>query len=168
MKALIAAIALVAATPATGRAQLDEGDLQIVTYLHTINQVEMDAGKLAQLRGSTEMKQLGATLVIDHTAADERLLAYAQQHGLSSIPVEAPDPDHQPIVEAQQQLAQESGRDFDAAFLGVVPEAESAELKFVEDAVARVSDPQLEQILRDFELVLRSHEIALGNAQSSI
>jgi predicted outer membrane protein len=167
MKARIFALALaLVALPATVRAQLAEGDLQIVSYLHSINQIEMDAGQLAQLRGTTPMQQLGATLVIDHTAADQRLLAYARHHGLSGIPVEAPDPDHAPIIEAQQNLSQASGRDFDAMFLGVVPDAQSAELKYVEDAIARVADPELEQILRDFELVLKSHEIEIGNFES--
>ena len=168
MKARIAALALaLVALPATVSAQLAEGDLQIVSYLHTINQIEKDAGQLAQLRGTTPMKQLGATLVIDHTAADERLVDYARRHGVQSIPLETPDPDHQLLVEAQRdQLSQDSGRDFDATFMGVVPDAQAAELKYVDDAIARARDPALEQMLRDFELVLKSHEIAFGNFQS--
>jgi putative membrane protein len=166
-RSVVLVIALVG-LPATVRAQLGEGDLEIVSYLHTINQVEMDAGQLAQLRGTTAMKQVGATLVIDHTAADQRLVAYARRHGIQQIPLETPDPDHAPIVEAQQDLEQESGRDFDAMFLGVVPDAQTAELKYVDDAIARVADPELEQILRDFQLVLKSHEIAFGNVQSGL
>lgn len=51
--------------------------------LHHVNQEEIQTGKLAQQNGgSQDVKSYGEMLVRDHTAADQKLMSYAQQKGL--------------------------------------------------------------------------------------
>ena len=51
--------------------------------LHHVNQEEIQIGKLAQQnRESQDVKSYGEMLVRDHTAADQKLMSYAQQKGL--------------------------------------------------------------------------------------
>ena len=165
-RSLVIALALV--VPQIGAAQVTMGsdDAQVVTYFHAVNQIEIEVGGLAQRNGTSAMREFGGTLVADHTFADKRLVAYAQSHGMATIPVEAPiDPDHRPIADALEQLKTLRGSDFDDEFLNVVPDAQDAEVQTIEDAIATVDDPALEQILRDFEQVMKSHVIAVGNLQ---
>jgi predicted outer membrane protein len=166
-RSLVIALAL-ALAPQIVAAQVTMGsaDAQIVTYFHTVNQIEIEVGGLAKRNGTSAMRELGGTLVTDHTYADKRLVAYAATHGMATIPVEAPiDPDHRPVADALEQLKTLRGSDFDDAFLAVVPDAQDAEVQTIEDAIATVDDPALEQILRDFEYVMKSHVIAVGNLQ---
>jgi|HubBroStandDraft_6_1064221.scaffolds.fasta_scaffold394243_2 predicted outer membrane protein len=169
MKPRSLAIALaLAIVPQIGAAQatMDSGDAQIVSYFHLVNQIEIEVGNLAKRNGTSPMREFGGTLVADHTYADKRLVAFAQTHGMATIPVEAPiDPDHRPVADAIDHLKTLRGSDFDDAFLDVVPDAQDAEVQNIEDAIATVDDPALEQILRDFEYVMKSHVITVGNLQ---
>ncbi|HYI00772.1 DUF4142 domain-containing protein [Hyalangium sp.] len=60
--------------PADERAMLER--------LHHVNQMEIQLGRLAQQNGmSQDVKSYGDMLVKDHTAADQKLMTYAQQKG---------------------------------------------------------------------------------------
>jgi putative membrane protein len=147
---------------------LDDTSTRIVTYLHAIDQIEIDVGKLAQNRGTAPMRVLGATLVADHTATDRDLVAYARRHGMRVIPTDAPiDPDHRPVADAQAKLKTLRGNDFDTAFLGVMPAAQDAEAATIEDALATVEDPELEQVLRNTLPELKSHVTAVNSLKAS-
>jgi predicted outer membrane protein len=168
-RSLFVAIALCApAVAADPPPPLDDTATRIVTYLHAVDQLEIDVGKLAQSHGTASMRVFGATLVADHTATDRDLVAYARRHGMRSIPTDAPiDPDHRPVADAQARLKTLRGNDFDAAFLDVMPAAEDAEAATIEDAIASVQDPELEQILRNTEPQLKSHVTAINSLKST-
>src|SRR5204862_225533 len=52
----------------------------VLTKLHHANQMEIEAGKLAQTKGESKaVKTFGKTLVSDHTAADKQVVALAKQ-----------------------------------------------------------------------------------------
>src|SRR5215213_1268077 len=52
----------------------------VLSKLHHANQMEIEAGKLAQEKGSSKaVKAYGKTLVRDHSAADKKVLATAKQ-----------------------------------------------------------------------------------------
>ncbi|HEX4452034.1 MAG TPA: DUF4142 domain-containing protein [Kofleriaceae bacterium] len=147
---------------------LDDTSTKIVVYLHAVDQLEIDVGKLAQARGTASMRVFGATLVADYTATDRDLVAYARRHGMRTIPADAPiDPDHRPVADALARLKTLRGTDFDAAFLGVMPAAEDAEAQTIEDALAAVQDSELEQILRNVEPALKSHVTAVNSLKST-
>ncbi len=147
---------------------LDDTSTRIVTYLHAIDQLEIDVGKLAQTHGTPSIRVFGATLVADHTATDRDLVEFVHRHGMHTIPADAPiDPDHRPVADAQAKLKSLHGGDFDAAFLDVMPAAEDAEAQTIEDAIASVQDPELEQILRNALPQLKSHVTAVNSLKST-
>jgi putative membrane protein len=90
--------------------------------LHHINQMEIQVGKLAQQNGqSQDVKSYGEMLVTDHSAADEKLMAYAQGKKLK---LGSPKPLNE--VERKAMAAQKAaveklqalkGQPFDADFL---------------------------------------------------
>jgi len=166
-RSLVIALAL-ALAPAIAAGQsastMSSDDAHVVSYFHLVNQIEIDVGGIAKRNGTSAIREFGGTLVADHTYADKRLVAYANKHGMETIPMDAPiDPDHRPVADALDTLKKLRGSDFDDALLGVLPDAQDAEVQNIEDAIATVDDPELEQILRDFEYVMKSHVIAVGN-----
>ena len=73
----IAASLFLAATSAAAQAP---NDAQIASIVVTANQVDIDAGKLAQSRGSNaEVKAFGKQMVTDHTAVNKQAVALAKK-----------------------------------------------------------------------------------------
>jgi putative membrane protein len=73
----VAASLLLAATAASAQAP---NDAQIASIVVTANQVDIDAGKLAQSRGSNpEVKAFGKQMVTDHTAVNKQAAALAKK-----------------------------------------------------------------------------------------
>jgi predicted outer membrane protein len=59
-------------------------DNTVLMKMHRTNQLEIRVGKLAQSRGSTaKVRSFGATLVKDHTANDQKVVALAKKLGVS-------------------------------------------------------------------------------------
>lgn len=72
-----AASLVLAATAAAAQAP---NDAQIASIVVTANQVDIDAGKLAQSRGSnSEVKAFGKQMVTDHTAVNKQANALAKK-----------------------------------------------------------------------------------------
>lgn len=168
-RSLVIALALGVTQPiaAAQPAALSSEDLHVVIYVHAMDRLEIYIGGLAMQRGA-RVRDLGQALVDDHTLADKRLIAYARKHGLETIPVESPiDPDHRPLADAEDELLSLSGKEFDDVFIGVMPDVLDAEEQALEDAIATVDDPELEQILRDLDGAKRSHITAIGNLEST-
>jgi putative membrane protein len=73
----VAAALFLAATTASAQAP---NDAQIASIVVTANQVDIDAGKLAQSRGSNpEVKAFGKQMVTDHTAVNKQAAALAKK-----------------------------------------------------------------------------------------
>jgi putative membrane protein len=98
----------------TQAAQISPPDEQFFTDAAQTNIAEVDAGHLAVQKGtSPAVKQLGQTLIADHTRAQDQLRQIAQQKGL-----QLPDGPNQEQQAMAQRLSQaKQGRaDFDTAF----------------------------------------------------
>src|SRR5690606_741299 len=68
---------LLAAVPAWGQAP---NDAQIASIVVTANQVDIDAGKLAQSNaGNAEVKAFGKQMVTDHTAVNKQAAALVKK-----------------------------------------------------------------------------------------
>jgi putative membrane protein len=73
----LAASLFLAATPAAAQAP---NDAQIASIVVTANQVDIDAGKVAQSKGSNaEVKAFGKQMVTDHTAVNKQAAALAKK-----------------------------------------------------------------------------------------
>ena len=171
MKARSLAIVLALfVVPQVARAQpiaLSGDDLRAISYLHSINRVEIYVGGIAAQRGS-RVRDLGYALVDDHTISDARLIAYARKHGIETIPVESPiDADHRRVADSIDKFRSLSGNEFDDAFLNVMPAVFESEQQTIEDGIATVDDPELEQILWDIDGAKRSHVTASSNLENT-
>ena len=78
--------------PAAARVDADEAwdnvsdDVKILSILHAKNQEEIEAGRLAQDRGtSEEVRSFGEHMVKDHTDADKRVQNVARERNLSLL-----------------------------------------------------------------------------------
>ena len=81
MKRNILAIALVTGALAAGGALAQApNDAQIAHIVVTANQVDIDAGKLAESKGSTaDVKSFGKQMVTDHSGVNKQATALAQK-----------------------------------------------------------------------------------------
>src|SRR5271154_6928460 len=81
----------VMAEPGEGADELTfEG--QLLLTLHGANKMEMGAGQLAMIKGTSDgIRQFGAELVKDHSAADEQVLALAAKRNVTVPAVVPPD-----------------------------------------------------------------------------
>lgn len=78
MKTSVLAALLAAAAFASAHAQQGPSDPQIAHIVVTANQVDIDAGKLAQKKGSTkDVRDFGKQMVADHTAVNQQATALA-------------------------------------------------------------------------------------------
>jgi putative membrane protein len=66
-------------------------DQEIVMELHHDRENDIGIGRLAEQRAVTPgVRELGARLVRDHAAADERLRAYAEANGVDPVRIDTP------------------------------------------------------------------------------
>ena len=142
----LAGLALAAATaPALATAQ-SINDAQIAAIVVTANQVDIDAGKLAEMKGSSaQVKAFGKQMVTDHTGVNKQATALVTKLGVkpednaTAQALKAGGADH------VKQLTSLSGAAFDKAYVDhevayhqqvldavdktLIPSAQNAELK---------------------------------------
>ena len=180
--ALCAALAIPFAADADNtaksNAKLDTNDMQVLAHEHAVNQMEIDAGKLAQKQGSTQaVKSYGQMLVKDHTQSDRDITAFAKKHG-QTIPAEKATTDEQKKEmqdnkDAMVRLKNMKGADFDREFLQTMATGHDMELAKIDTFVGQVKDPELQTMLKDMKPVLQKHadqarDLSKNNAQASI
>jgi putative membrane protein len=127
----------------------------VLSKLHHSNQMEIEAGKLAQERGqSKDVKSFGKTLVTDHTAADKKVLALAKTEKID-LPAETGKGD------MMDKLKSASGPDFDRTFAARMLDDHQNDVAEAKEARDRTSDAKLKALLGAIIPVLEKHrEIA--------
>lgn len=124
-----------AATGAQQQAALD--DAEVLSRLHHINQLEIQAGKLAADKGQLQqVKSYGQMLQKDHAKADQDLTAFAKQHKIDvREPKALSDADRQDLAD-MDQLPQKLGNsgDFDRAFADAMLQGHSDAIAMIEMA----------------------------------
>jgi putative membrane protein len=136
---------------------------KIVAKLHRVNQMEIDAGKMAEDKGSTKAVQdFGAELVRDHEAADKKVLAFAGKAGIDASSTAASSPADQAEDRSDQQnmdqLHHLSGAAFDRQFASAMQEGHAKTITAVTSAQSAVGDKQLKALLGNLLPTLRKHE----------
>jgi putative membrane protein len=147
MKAIVLTAALVFATTGAFAQEGAPNDAQIAHIVVTANQVDIDAGKLAETKGSNpEVKKFGQQMVKDHTAVNKQATALAKKLGVK--------PEDNPTSRSLAQGGRENvahlkelkkGAEFDKAYIDhevayhqavldamdktLIPNAKNAELK---------------------------------------
>jgi putative membrane protein len=149
----------------TDRGSMDQGkkltDDQVLRKVHHINLEEIDAGKLAQQKGTTrEVKDYGATLVRDHTKADTdtKTLASKMNVDLEKVKDDARHREKQQAMQDKMdQLKKMTGKEFDRTFAQMMADGHRQAIAMVK--AARVdAKPELKSFLDQLLPVLQKHE----------
>ena len=126
----------------------------VLGKLHHANKMEIDAGKMAEKNGkSAEVKNLGKTLVKDHTTADKKVTALAKQEHVdlgASTPASSGG-DH-------DMSNMGTGAEFDSKFAQAMVDGHKQTIEEVTSARDNTSDPKLKKLLGDLQPTLQKHE----------
>jgi putative membrane protein len=149
-------------TKSTAKEKLSETDLQTMAFVHHVNQMEIDMGKLAQTKGTTAgIKDYGKMLVKDHTSADKDLMALAKKNG-ATIPAFKPtDEADQKEMKDQKDMAAHlktmKGAEFDKEFLTMMVEGHEKVLAKLDTMSSSSQSPELQTYLKDLKPALQKH-----------
>jgi putative membrane protein len=140
--------------PADPKAQLER--------LHHINQHEIQLGRLAQQNGlSQDVKSYGEMLVRDHTAADERLMSYAQQKGFKLSEPKPMNDVERKAMDAErasmEKLRVLKGQPFDASLLASMVGGHDMALGKLMAAQQNVTDAGMTPLLQQHTQVVTQH-----------
>ena len=149
-----AATAADPATPPAAGAPADEGPPpgEVLTKLHHSNQMEIEAGKLAQEKGTAKaVKAYGKTLVRDHTAADKQVMALAKQ---LKIEFETMPEMKNAKLEAAKGA---TGAEFDQMFAAAMLEDHTRDVAEASAARDATKNPKLKRLLTALVPKLEKH-----------
>jgi putative membrane protein len=140
--------------PADPKAQLER--------LHHINQKEIQLGRLAQQNGmSQDVKSYGEMLVRDHTAADERLMSYAQQKGFKLSEPKPMNDVERKAMDAErasmEKLKVLKGQPFDSSFLASMVGGHDMALGKLMAAQQNVTDAGMTPLLQQLTQSVTQH-----------
>jgi putative membrane protein len=127
-------------------------------------QMEVQMGQLAEQKSqSQEVKDLGQTLVRDHTEANQKLEKIAQQKGITLS--QTTDPKHQHEL---TKLQSQSGTEFDKAFVRSAIKDHQKDIAEFERAEKMVQDPDLKAFISECLPKLRNHLQMAQNAARTL
>jgi putative membrane protein len=150
---LVAALTFTLAVPAVAGADDGPDPADVLGKLHHANQMEIEAGKLAQEKGdSKQVKAYGKTLVKDHTAADKKVMATAKQ-----LKVELPK-DMPPMKDDKMEEAKAAtGPDFDKKFAEAMLDDHKKDVEETSEARDKTTNPKLKKLLAGLVPTLEKH-----------
>ena len=138
---------------APGAATEGPAPAEILTKLHHANQMEIEAGKLAQEKGSSKaVKDYGKMLVRDHTAADKQVMALAKQ---LKVEFETMPEMKNAKLEAAKSA---TGPDFDKAFAEAMIEDHTKDVAECSTARDTTNNPKLKKLLTALVPKLEKHQ----------
>jgi len=149
--------------------KLTDAEMSVLAHVHHVDQMEIDAGKLAQKKGSTQaVKAYGKMLVTDHSKNDKDVVALAKKHG-EKIPADTMKMDK----DEMDALKNMKGADFDREFLRQMADGHDKELAKIDGEVDQSSNEEMIKMLKDMKPVLQKHadqarDLMKGNAQASL
>jgi len=124
---------------------------QLLLTLHGANTMEIAAGQLAVTKATSEaLRQFGAELVKDHTAADAQVLALIAKRNVS-LPSKAPS---DPTLRYVSDL---TGEAFDRAFIQMMLDDHIKAIEMVQSAQKRIANPEMSALLKELLPTLQSH-----------
>jgi len=125
---------------------------EILTKLHHSNQMEIQAGKLAQEKGESKaVKSFGKTLVTDHTAADKHVVALSKE-----LKVDLPKEDVKNDGMLEKARAT-TGADFDKTFASSMLDDHKKDVEEATEARDKTSNPKLKKLLTAIVPKLEKH-----------
>lgn len=142
-----------ASTASGGSGHLSDADQKFVNDAAVGGQFEVDAGKLAEKSANAQVKQFGARMVHDHSAAGSKLKQVAGAQG-GTVP-NALDQDHQQKLD---QLASLKGQDFNRAYMQMMVTDHDQDAQDFGKAAQDLDNPQLKRFAAQTLKVVEAHD----------
>jgi putative membrane protein len=148
----------------------------VLSQIHETDQTEMEVGRLAEQKGSTEeVRSFGKTLASDHSAADRKVTAVARELNVELSPPAKPSSDlenkqnHDGAI--KEMLANVSGNTFDRDFLEAMSKDHQHDIEKLTEVMNSTSDPKIKDLIAELLPKLKHHqEVAeklLGQAKAA-
>lgn len=135
----------------------------VLSQIHETDQAEIEVGKLAQQKGSTEgVRSFGKTLAHDHSAADRKVTALAHEMDVQLSPPAKASTDlekkqnHDGAV--KEMLSNVSGNTFDRDFLEAMSNDHKADIAKLTDVMNSTSDPKIKNLIAELLPKLKHHQ----------
>ncbi|HWD59668.1 MAG TPA: DUF4142 domain-containing protein [Stellaceae bacterium] len=142
-----------ASTASGGAGRLSGTDQKFIDSAAIGGMFEVNAGKLAEKSASGQVKQFGARMVHDHSAADSKLKQIVSAEG-GTVP-QALDQDHQQKLD---QLAALKGQDFDRTYMQMMVKDHDEDSQDFGKAAQNLDNPQLKRFAAQTLKVIESHD----------
>ena len=142
-------------------------ETELLSEIHSINQMAITTGELAKLRGTTaDIRNFGVLLVRDHRDADRRAQVLANELGIHLIEPMQMTPEEQ---HAMQILGQDlaklqllSGPQFDRAFIGLTGNAHRVFLPVLQRGAEHLQSSSAKTLVNKLVPILQQHEFLCG------
>ena len=147
-------------------------DAKVLSVLHCKNEEEIQIGRLAQEKGTTEeVRKYGEQLVRDHTESDAKVrsvasaakITLAESAVVKQALAKEKDPKHEKEGAKEPQdclteLRALSGEEFDRQFALKMQEGHREMIKMLEEARPRLADANVRKLVDNTLTSLRKHE----------
>jgi|SRR5215469_4395335 putative membrane protein len=134
-------------------AQLSAADRKFIEEAAIGGQFEVDAGKIAERSVNPQIKEFGARMVKDHSAADAKLKQIAASQG-ATVPQEL-DAKHAQI---RDHLASLKGVEFDREYISEMVKDHDEDEQVFANTAKTLNDLQLRRFAADTLPVIQSHD----------
>lgn len=147
-------------SPAAGPTEqpLNQNSVMTLAKIQEVNQLEVEAGQIAQQRGSQAVQGYGRMLVEDHRRSHEEIAAMLQQQGVTIQGAADAFPDVLQMRQEMQQVAQLSGEDFDRAFLTAMAADHQMLVQELQGVVSSLEPQDVRDLVQKVIPVLQKHE----------
>jgi len=125
------------------RSSVAPADHRTVQYLHSLSDLAVSAGEIAQKNGSTQaVRDFGATIVSDHTAGDQELLSYAKKAGIppERMKSEPAPPEMTRYLQRLDRLRTLTGQQFDQEFAATMRDGYAQTIALVHSTQPHLAD----------------------------
>jgi putative membrane protein len=142
------------ATPPTGQQNLSQQDAMFIKEAALGGMAEVELGRLAdQNAQANEVKQFGARMVQDHSAANNELTALASNKGVT--PGQRLDPKH---AQLRDKLSKLRGAEFDRAYMQGMVKDHDKTVKLFRQQAQRGADPDLKRFAETTLSTIEEHD----------
>ena len=142
-----------AALSATTFGKLNDTDQKFVNDAAIGGMFEVESGKLAEKSTNPKVKEFGARMVHDHSAANAKLKQIVRAEG-GNVP-NALDQEHQQKL---NQLGSLRGQDFNRQYTQMMVEDHDADAQDFGKAGQYLNDPQLKQFAAQTLKTIQTHD----------
>jgi putative membrane protein len=160
----LACLFILSACGLAARADVSAADKTFVMKAAQGGMLEVQAGKLAQDQGaSQDVKDFGARMVTDHSAANDELKGIATSKGLT-VP-DSLDAKHQKMLD---DLKAKSGKDFDSAYVAAMWKGHQATDSLMTKEASSGTDPDIKAFADKTDKTVKMHISMLTDIKSKM